>query len=223
MKSFPLVRFSDVQNGLIRIAIGLRRFWVLVMVVVTFLAASSIWVAKSGKATSLGFSGLQRMFGGSETPSLTVQPMEVQGSSGGYGTISSFDAPSAGNVVFEGTAGTAINAAGTVTGVYSNVQGVAHAFIRTADGTFISFDAPDADLAKGGTVPMCINSNGDVAGFFIGLSGSNVIDRGFIRLANGTLTEFDEPANNTNYPTTVVLGINDAGQAVGYYEPATAG
>jgi hypothetical protein len=54
-----------------------------------------------------------------------------------------------------------------------------------------SFDATDAGIgAATGTVGVSIDTAGDVAGTFI---DNNFVGHGFLRSANGTITEFDAP------------------------------
>jgi hypothetical protein len=71
------------------------------------------------------------------------------------GTITTFDAPGASTVggicstsvpwlVMQGTSAYNINAAGTITGIYTDPSGVGHVFLRAPDGTFTTFDAPGA-------------------------------------------------------------------------------
>jgi probable HAF family extracellular repeat protein len=76
----------------------------------------------------------------------------------------------------------AINNSGTVVGIYRDANLVRHAYLRQPDGTFISFDDPEAaqlplsdtDL---GTIPRSINANGAVVGFY---ADANGVRHGFI-------------------------------------------
>lgn len=56
------------------------------------------------------------------------------------GTITTFDAPSAGTGPLQGTQPTGINPAGTIQGTYIDSSGVNHGFLRAADGTITTFD-----------------------------------------------------------------------------------
>jgi hypothetical protein len=75
---------------------------------------------------------------------------------------------------------------------------------------FVSFDAPDGGTGSGqGTRPTAINQNGVIGGFYIDQGG---LLHGFVRHANGQITEFDAPI----FSSTTVTGINRSGQIVGY-------
>src|SRR2546430_12620251 len=75
--------------------------------------------------------------------------------------------------------------------------------------TFVSFDAPDAGLGQAlGTHPLKINRNGVIAGWYL---DSHVVTHGFVRLANGQITEFDAPGASFTHPND----INSLGQIVG--------
>lgn len=65
------------------------------------------------------------------------------------GTITTFDAPGAGEGAYLGTWPTGINAEGAITGYYFDINQVGHSFLRARDGSIISFDAPGA-----GTSPV---------------------------------------------------------------------
>jgi hypothetical protein len=128
--------------------------------------------------------------------------------------IATIDYPGKNN----GSLAVGINAAGTVVGTYftylHNVPRY-HGFIRAADGTFTSFNVPGENLAvppRGsylGTVPMCINDQGVVAGYY--WDGAKT--HGFVRAANGTITKFNPTMN------LEPLGINDGGIIVGSLAP----
>lgn len=75
---------------------------------------------------------------------------------------------------------------------------------------FVSFDAPDAGTKKSqGTYSVCINTSGATAGYYI---DENRLFHGFVRLANGQLTEFDVPG----FLNTYSAAINRNGYVVGY-------
>jgi len=62
------------------------------------------------------------------------------------GKFTTLDAPGAGTVPDsgEGTFAYGITDAGTVVGPYSDTNGVAHSYVRSPDGKFTTFDAPEA-------------------------------------------------------------------------------
>jgi hypothetical protein len=78
-----------------------------------------------------------------------------------------------------------LNDWGAITGVYFNVNGVGHGFLRTAGGKVGSFDAPGAaNLTPQppwywmGTLPVSINDDGIIAGYYI---DANNVSHGFLR------------------------------------------
>jgi hypothetical protein len=111
------------------------------------------------------------------------------------GTITTFGTP------YSLVLPTAINAKDEITGSADN-----HGFLRRSDGTFITFDVPNASS----TQPTAINPRGEITGSY---SDANSASHGFIRRKNGTLTTFDVP-NATN---TYATGVNPRGQITGWY------
>jgi ribosomal protein L14 len=76
----------------------------------------------------------------------------------------------------------AINDSGTVVGIYRDANLVRHGYLRQPDGTFVSFDDPNAaqlplSATSLGTDPRGINVNGAVAGFY---TDANGVRHGFI-------------------------------------------
>lgn len=96
---------------------------------------------------------------------------------------------------------------GIITGTADN-QG----FVRTRDGTFTEFSAPDAAF---GTEPASI-SKGAVTGSYV---DSNGLFHGFVRAADGTITEFDPSGSGG----TTSASINDKGVVVGGYVDGNIG
>jgi hypothetical protein len=118
-------------------------------------------------------------------------------------TFTTFDPPGAVE-----TQPTGINAAGTITGVFFDAKLQDHGFIRTADGTIVTFDVPSAVLGPKyeGTKPASINDQGTVTGAYNGKYG---LTHGFIRTSDGTITTFSPVAD------AAPESINDAGVIVG--------
>src|SRR5580704_12145714 len=119
------------------------------------------------------------------------------------GTLIEFDAPGAARVSSPacgsscGTTPYANNDLGDIVGSYTDVNVVAHGFLRHANGKIISFDAPGAGLGAGrdqGTLAMSINNLGVIAGQ---LQDSNNVFHGFLRDPYGFFTTFDVPAAGT--------------------------
>src|SRR5271165_1206929 len=78
----------------------------------------------------------------------------------------------------------------------------------------IIFDLPDAGTgAYQGTIPYCINTVGEVVGWYV---DSNYVAHGFLRSAHGSVTTFDP----TNSMGTTVNGNNPEGAITGYYGDA---
>ena len=92
---------------------------------------------------------------------------------------------------FQGTASGGINPAGTIEGEYLDNGGVAHGFMRAANGTITTFDAPGAGTAPGpGTFNGNINPAGGVEATYI---DSTDALHGYLFAKDGTLTTFDVP------------------------------
>jgi hypothetical protein len=83
-----------------------------------------------------------------------------------------------------------------------------HGFVGTDAGNTV-FDVPIAGAT--GTVPLGINSAGDIVGWFF--LGSNV-PHGFLLSASGSATVIDVPGAFRTLPH----GINAAGDVVGFYD-----
>jgi len=161
-----------------------------------------------------GFHGFMRAANGAITA-----PIDVPGAGTSGGTEHH------GNVV--GTLALCINAAGDITGIYSDTSGVRHAFVRAADGTMTyPIDAPDV-ATKGPvfvlvTFAASINTAGLIAGTYNDTSG---VFHVFVRATNGTITApVDDPnagaAGTSVFPGTFSLSINDLGVLTGGYADA---
>lgn len=133
-----------------------------------------------------------------------------------HGAITEFDFPNSP----EGTYTQTINFAGRVTGPGWDMNGLSHGFIRDRDGNFTEFDPPGLGTgcsgvfnASCGTWPLSINSEGAITGYFNNANGSDV---GFVRAADGTITEFETPnAGHGANEGAAGFMITDAGEIVG--------
>jgi Chitobiase/beta-hexosaminidase C-terminal domain len=215
--------FWTAVRAAIKFSDWARRAATAMLLIGALLAGAAVWLTASAKASHWVWKGWERLFGPSATayaiPGALAQP-EGSGTSGNY-TITAIDEPSAGTSATEGTIVFAVNASGAMTGAYSDQTGVGHGFVY-ANGTFTSFDAPNAGSSPPldwfqGTLGIGIDTAGDVVGTY---ADSNNAYHGFLRsAATGTVTEFDDPnaPKGTSSRGTFPLGINDNGQVVGTY------
>jgi hypothetical protein len=147
------------------------------------------------------------------------------------GTITTFDVAGAGgtgssHMLVAGTMPLSINAAGEIAGSYRDASsGACYGFVRAADGTIATFDAPGASLGTGmfqGTVAGSINDLGVIAGAY---GDTNSVVHGFMRSADGTITTFDAPGAGTSgllVYGTAGFSINLSGVIAGTYTDPTS-
>ena len=142
------------------------------------------------------------------------------------GKITTFDAPGAGTGTNQGTITTyvfntfgsgcsGLNDSGAATGEYADSNGSVHGFVRSATGTFATFDVPNATL---GTIPSVISPTGTVAGSYYDQRGIH----SFVRSATGVITPFDPSSGSTSSSNSVAVGINPAGTVVGSAQPSAS-
>ena len=132
------------------------------------------------------------------------------------GTITSFDAPGADHTPGSGngTFGVGLTPNGEIEGVDVDVNGVLHGFVRSTNGTFITYDAPGAGTGAGqGTLPESNNTPGAITGQFI---DGNFVNHAFVRSNQGTFSTFDVPGMGTGEGQgTIPVDNNDLGAIVG--------
>ena len=132
-------------------------------------------------------------------------------------TITVFDVPGAGTGPNQGTFATAINDLGTIAGYYLDGNNEKHGFLRTATGTFTTFDAS----GSAGTEPLSINDAGTIAGEWTSPLGVNL---GFLRFATGRMTLFAVPGAGTGVGQgTAAVAINQSGTVTGPWFDAAGG
>ena len=120
-------------------------------------------------------------------------------------TIITFDPP--GSVL---TSSQDINPAGAITGWFFDASNKVHGFLRAKDGTFVTFDSPNAGIgAFQGTVPYSINPAGAITGWVASNSGAH----SYVRAPDGTFTTFDVPGGLA----TQALNINPQGAIAGQF------
>jgi hypothetical protein len=110
------------------------------------------------------------------------------------GSITSWEAPGAGNGLYQGTGFNdlsgvgglypvgSLNNAEAVTSIYVDADYTFHGYVRTPDGQFTTIDAPGADITPGdfaGTSPTTINDSGVIAGWYV---DSSFAIHGFVRI-----------------------------------------
>jgi uncharacterized membrane protein len=110
-----------------------------------------------------------------------------------------------------GTAADGVNAKGTVVGTYWDRAYTYHGFIRAANGTITTFDAPE-----GATVmdARTLNRRGTAIGWYY-LGG---IYHGFLRTADGKIKTIDPDGSNDASPNA----IGDDGIIVGAYSTSSS-
>jgi hypothetical protein len=85
-----------------------------------------------------------------------------------------------------------------------------HGFLRQRNGTFITFDVPDAGSGDGqGTIPEAINPSGEITGFYLDAAYNT---HSFLREPDGTIVTFDAVANARLTKTL----INAEGKITGF-------
>jgi hypothetical protein len=146
--------------------------------------------------------------------SFTVCPAFVRDS---HGNFEAFDAP--GDV--NGTEPLGINAAGTVTGTYYDVNFTAHGFVRDSGGAITEFDAPGVGTGVNafGTEAVAINPAGTISGCY---ADTNNTFWGFVRAKDGVITTFDVPGPLFSYCAAgfggqFSYGISPSGATTGSY------
>lgn len=142
---------------------------------------------------------------------VAVLPFAIQPSAQSQ-TYVTFDPP---NSVGATQGVNSITQAGSIVGNYQDLSFVSHGFLRAANGSITTIDAPGAGISFfQGTVPSGINQPGTITGYYVDGSYNW---HGFVRDAKGTMTEFD--ATSTSVYTNAV-SINQAGVITGYYADA---
>jgi hypothetical protein len=132
------------------------------------------------------------------------------------GQITSFDAPGAGlgYGLDQGTVAIAINDLGEIAGQFQDPSYVYHGFVRYPNGSFTTFDEPDAGTeANQGTFAFDINLLGTTAGIYI--DASNVY-HGFVRSPSNKFTSVDPTGSVYTYVCEETC-LNPDGTVAGFY------
>ncbi len=123
-----------------------------------------------------------------------------------------------------------INVFGTASGSYEDSGGVGHGLVRSPAGDLIPYSVKGAATAplvangtyypQGTSCPACsipINVWGTIAGYY---ADSSYVAHGYVRSADGTVTQFDLPNDVLQGPgllSDIDMGLNDFGEITGYY------
>jgi N-acetylneuraminic acid mutarotase len=151
------------------------------------------------------------------------------------GTFAEFDAPDVGTCVashgqnFGGTGVSSIDAAGDVAGYYTDTDCAQHGYVRSANGTIATFNAPGSQTTPCatsgfgkmfcGTLSLGIDTAGAIAG---GYADPDAVLHGYVRSAGGEFTRLDAPgaATSGSIAGTAAIAINDAGTIAGAFVDA---
>jgi hypothetical protein len=149
------------------------------------------------------------------------------------GTYTSFDPPGSTTTNPSGVSGTlpsGIDAAGDVTGFFTDSSAVQHGFVRTASGTITTFDAPGSAAGAGtvnGTAVLGIDPGGN---YIVGLySDSTGLSHGYVYAqplsGSGTFTTFEAPGasivSGAPVSGTAGYGVNASGVLSGAYSDSS--
>jgi hypothetical protein len=140
--------------------------------------------------------------------------MAVIASAAGKPRIVTFDVPGAIDTGCFSDCSVLINNFGVITGTYLDANNVFHGFVRSPEGKFTTFEAPDADTNAGdfnGTFANGINDAGAVTGFYADADGGS---HGFLRSPEGAFITFDVPGSSAG--TTTPNALNLEGSIVGF-------
>ncbi len=128
------------------------------------------------------------------------------------GKFTTFEAPGADTTAgdFNGTFPSTINLFGVITGSYLDASSVNHGFVRSADGTYATFEAPGAGTgAFQGTVPISNNLFGETTGYSI--DATNVY-HGFLGIPCGHWCEDNDKSTTAASPAPAVQSAITATQ-----------
>jgi uncharacterized membrane protein len=136
------------------------------------------------------------------------------------GKLTTYQVPGAGNGPSQGTGcpgcSVGLNASGAIAGIYTDANNVFHGFLRSPEGEFTKFDAPNAGAAgsQGTGCPsdcaVALNDFGEITGNYIDASFSF---HGFFRNPDGKIQSIDPPGTVATFPD----GMNELGVVAGYY------
>jgi uncharacterized membrane protein len=136
------------------------------------------------------------------------------------GKLTAYEVPGAGAGPSQGTGcpgcAVGLNASGAIAGIYADTNNVFHGFLRSPEGEFTKFDAPNAGTAssQGTGCPsdcaVALNDLGDITGNYI---DANFNFHGFFRSPDGKIQSIDPPNTIGTFPAS----MNELGIVAGYY------
>jgi hypothetical protein len=150
------------------------------------------------------------------------------------GKITAFDPPGTNQSFYPGANGSAaigLNAEGAVVGYFVDANFVTHAYLRTPDGKFTTYDWPGActtsqNAGCHGSGAWNINALGVVVGPYEDTSGNFVAHTG-IRFPDGKITTFEVPGSSMEAGQGTLpagfSGLNVWGAITGVYYDANYG
>lgn len=128
------------------------------------------------------------------------------------GVITPFDAPAAGNDLFQGTTPSVITPQGLIVGTYTDENYNGWIFLRDKTGAFTTLQFPTS-----GSIPIGVTANneGTIAGEFVDPNG---VLHGYLRSPSGTFTVFEFPAAfEMSFFAPNIIGLNAGGTILGSY------
>lgn len=135
------------------------------------------------------------------------------------GQFTTFEVPGADTTPnsYNGTVAQGINDLGEIVGYYADTSGIAHGFLRSSWGTFMTFDVPGAAY---GSIPVFINLEGAVVGYSL---DANSLFHAFLRRQDGTFAVFVGPGSCTSGTSAGCYGseatyVDLVGTSVGNFE-----
>jgi hypothetical protein len=119
-----------------------------------------------------------------------------------------FDAPDSGFGPNQGTACSAINAAGAVVGTVVDEAGLSHGFVRSATGAITVFDVPvNGALLQPGTRAMSIDDRGVITGYY---TDAHFVSHAYSRSANGTFRILEAPGAGASAGEGTFAAMDDS-------------
>ena len=165
-------------------------------------------VVQEGELTQFDFPGAAEteIFGVSEAGQLIGDIFDEAGAIHGFVGDEQFDVPGA-MITYADD----MNVAGTLVGSYVDTDGVYHGYMRTANGSYTTFDVPGsvANLEY-----LFVNAISDAGVILFRAKMSNDVERSYILRPNSEPTELQVPGS----VTTVARDIDTEGSIIGYYD-----